>query len=379
MRHCICAWTFVLAFANPLVSQDRDARNELVQESSADQRMYDEVVQRGLRFLLDSGQDIEDGSFSKQLGPAVTALSATALMKHGLSPEHPRVAKALAYLMQFRRDDGGFYAENSVLQNYETSIAVLCLAEANADGRYNEVIQQAANFLRRLQWDEGEGHERSSPFFGGAGYGNSKRPDLNNTSYWIEAMIAAGEDMNSTAMQNAMLFNARCQNLVGPDNLANFAQLSTEEDRGGFIYSPVGEGESKASTSETGGLRSYGSMTYAGLKSFLYAGVDRGDIRVQAAVDWIRRHYDVTRNPGMDQQGVYYYYHVFAKALHVLGEDEFTDAQGAAHRWRHDLLRELHKRQQADGSWINSADRWYESDPNLVTSYVLLALVYCKP
>ncbi|HMP79659.1 MAG TPA: terpene cyclase/mutase family protein [Pirellulaceae bacterium] len=378
MRHFICSLLFWGCMVHGGLAQEVAPPQLAATNIASDAQDYDEVVRKAVQYLLDQGQDIEDGSFSKQLGPAVTALAATALMKHGLPAEHPRVAKALEYLLQFRRDDGGFYSEHSVLQNYETSIAILCLSEANRDGRYDQMIQQAANFLRRLQWDEGEGHDRSSPFYGGAGYGASKRPDLSNTSYWIEAMVAAGEDVNSTAMRNAMLFNARCQNLVGPENLGTFAQLATDEDRGGFIYSPVNDGESKASTSESGGLRSYGSMTYAGLKSFLYAGVDRDDIRVQAAVDWIRRHYDVTKNPGMDQQGVFYYYQVFAKALAALGDDDFVDAQGLPHPWRADLIQELKRRQQPDGSWINSADRWYESDPNLVTSYVLLALVHCK-
>ena len=35
--------------------------------------------------------------------------------------------------------------------------------------------------------------------------------------------------------------------------------------------------------------------------------------------------------------------------------------------------------QRADGSWVNGTDRWYESDPNLVTAYSLLALSYCRP
>jgi squalene-hopene/tetraprenyl-beta-curcumene cyclase len=30
--------------------------------------------------------------------------------------------------------------------------------------------------------------------------------------------------------------------------------------------------------------------------------------------------------------------------------------------------------QRADGSWINSADRWQEGQPDLVTVYALLAL-----
>ena len=119
-------------------------------------------------------------------------------------------------------------------------------------------------------------------------------------------------------------------------------------------------------------------MTYAGLKSLLYAGVGKEDIRVQAAMDWIRRNYDLTTNPGMGQQGLYYYYHVFAKTLEASGEDQVVDADDQTHDWRKDLIQQLTQKQRTDGSWTNEADRWYEGDPNLVTAYALLALSHCR-
>ena len=70
-----------------------------------------------------------------------------------------------------------------------------------------------------------------------------------------------------------------------------------------------------------GGLRSYGSMTYAGLKSMIYAGVGPDDPRVKAAFKWAQKHYDLKTNPGMGTAGLYYYYHTFAKALDAMGVD----------------------------------------------------------
>jgi squalene-hopene/tetraprenyl-beta-curcumene cyclase len=81
----------------------------------------------------------------------------------------------------------------------------------------------------------------------------------------------------------------------------------------------------------------------------------------------------------MGEQGLYYYYHVFAKALAAVGEAEFVDSKGVRHNWRADLTKELAARQRSDGSWVNGTDRWYESDPNLVTAYSLMALSYCRP
>ena len=121
-------------------------------------------------------------------------------------------------------------------------------------------------------------------------------------------------------------------------------------------------------------------MTYAGLKSFLYAGVSKSDQRVRAALGWISKHYDLESNPGLGQQGLYYYYHVFGKTMKAMGENEITDDAGVKHDWRKDLTSQLAKRQQADGSWTNAENsaRWYEGDPNLVTAYSLLALSYCE-
>ncbi len=119
-------------------------------------------------------------------------------------------------------------------------------------------------------------------------------------------------------------------------------------------------------------------MTYSGLKSMIYAGLTPDDQRVKAAIDWIAKNYDLDNNPGMGQKGLYYSYNTFAKALKALGKDKITDAKGSAHDWKADLVDELAKRQNADGSWVNGDKNFMEGDPNLVTAYCLLALSNCK-
>jgi len=122
-------------------------------------------------------------------------------------------------------------------------------------------------------------------------------------------------------------------------------------------------------------------MTYVGLKSMIYAGVDKDDIRVQRAFQWIRNHYTLEKNPGMEYaspqsglDGLFYYYQVFGKALAAMQVDEIVDPDGNRHDWRADLINKMAEIQNDDGSFTNQSDRWLENDPNLVTSYVLLAL-----
>ena len=125
-------------------------------------------------------------------------------------------------------------------------------------------------------------------------------------------------------------------------------------------------------------MRSTGGLGYAGLKSFLYAGVGKDDPRVKAAIAYLRRHYTLDENPGQKDSGLYYYFHVFAKAMDALGEDDFDDAKGAKHDWRKELFDTLKKRQGQDGSWTNSNKDLMEGQPELATAFALLSLSYTK-
>ncbi len=115
-------------------------------------------------------------------------------------------------------------------------------------------------------------------------------------------------------------------------------------------------------------------MTYAGFKSMLYAGLSPDDVRVRAAFDWIRRHWTFEENPGLGQQGLYYYYHTMARALRAGQQDSITDLSGTSHNWRHELIDAIASRQRGDGSWQNPADRWLEGQPVMATIYSVLAL-----
>jgi hypothetical protein len=338
-------------------------------------KKYEQMIDKAVGYLATKGQ-ASDGSYNAAAGPAVTALVTTGVLRHGRSPDDPVVARALKYIEGFLHDDGGIYAEGTH-KNYETCVAVMCFKEANRGGKYDALIKRADAYIKASQWG-GDGKTTAEDIkFGGAGYGRTgDRPDLSNTSFLVDALRASGNAENSEAIQRALIFVSRCQNLESEHNTTPFAAKLND---GGFYYTPAAGGVSQAGNDEaTGGLRSYASMTYAGLKSMIYAGVKPNDPRVKAALGWLKKNYDLDSNPGMGTAGLYYYYHTFAKALAALGEDKFVDEKGVAHDWRKELIDELASRQRADGSWVSDNPKWMEGDASLVTGYALLALSYCK-
>ncbi|MBN2293026.1 MAG: terpene cyclase/mutase family protein [Pirellulales bacterium] len=339
-----------------------------------DPQVYQKTVDGAIRFL--ASQQSPEGAVSPQIGIGPTALATLGLLRSGRSVTDPQVAKGLKYLEEYTQESGGIHMPGGHIPTYETCIALVCFKEANHRGRYNKIIKDAEAFIRHCQWDESRDKETSDLSYGGVGYGRKSRPDLSNTAFLIDALKTCGAASDDPAIQKAMVFVSRCQNLESEHNITQFAPKVND---GGFYYTPVLSRQDTERQTAEGGLRSYGSMTYSGFKSMIYAGLTRDDPRVKAAFEWIRKHYDVKSNPGMGDAGLYYYYHTFAKALDALGIDEIEDAKGVKHDWRRDLAEELARRQQENGSWVNTNRRWMESDPNLATSFALVALSYCKP
>ncbi len=341
----------------------------------ATSQKYEQMIDKAVGFLATKGQ-AADGSYNAAAGPAVTALITTGILRHGRSPDDPVIAKSLKYLEGFVREDGGIHAEETYYKNYETCLAILCFSEANRGGKYDALLKKADEFIKGNQYGAA-GEKGPDDFeYGGAGYGKNKRPDLSNTNFLLDALKATGNEADSEAVQRALIFVSRCQNLESEHNTTPFAAKLND---GGFYYTPAAGGVSQAGNDAApGGLRSYASMTYAGLKSMIYAGVKPDDPRVKGAIGWLKKNYDLDSNPGMGDAGLYYYYHTFAKALSALGHDKFVDDKGVEHDWRTELIDELAGRQRADGSWVNENSKWLEGDANLVTGYVLLALSYAK-
>ena len=342
----------------------------------------DRAVARGIEYL--GQQQQPDGSWRKH--PGITGLVTLAFLQTpgGLTPDYEkRIAGGLKFILSNVKPDGTIYGGPPMdpYPNYSTAICLMALAAANKP-EHTEVIRNARAYLLHSQFDETEGTSKDDPRYGGIGYGRSQRPDLSNTAFALEALHVSEQIKALKASdterkepqlhwEKALAFLARCQNLPSVNTNASLAA----EDKGGFFYAPT-ETRGGAVTNATGSVsfRSYGSMTYAGFKSLLYAKLGKEDKRTQAALGWIRTHWTFKENPGMGEQGHFYYLHAMAKALDAFGEATITDDKGVAHDWRKEMTEALLTMQRDGSFWVNKSGRWEESDPVLVTAYAVLAL-----
>lgn len=205
------------------------------------------ILDKGIAYLKSTQKD--DGGFSPKFGPGVTALVVTALLKNGVSAQDPVVAKSLKYLENQIQKDGGVY--NKSLANYTTSVAVVAFKEANKTGQYDAVLKNARNFLKTMQNND----DATKPSHGGSSYDGKGNPDLSNSSFNLEALLAAGLSKDDPAIVNALIFVSRCQNLPGEKQDQAFAKKTTKDDEGGLTYVNV-PGEKNRNTTPDGGLRS---------------------------------------------------------------------------------------------------------------------------
>lgn len=342
-------------------------------------------LERARTYLLD--QQTEPGRWGamgrSDLG--ITAMVAGALaLTDERSPElQAALQLTVEHLLAAQDGDGAIH--EGQLQSYVTSASVMALTRMDAQA-HDAVVQAARAYLQRLQADEGEGYTPEHRYYGGVGYGGDERPDLSNLQMALEALSAAGLESGDESYQKALEFLQRTQNRSESNDL----DLEIEGQRirpgndGGAAYAP---GESKAGFVElpdgTQVPRSYGSMTYALLRGFLFAGLAKDDPRVVAAWEWIKKNYTLDVNPGFPAgsdpaapyQGLFYYYYTMAKALALFGEEEWQGANGEVVRWREQLAGRLLAMQLPDGSWVNeNSPRWWEGNPTLATAYAVLAL-----
>ncbi len=336
------------------------------------------AIRRAQEWLADLQK--ENGGWSDDQYPALTALPLWAFTVGNHAERNAIMRRAIDHILDYVQPDGGIYRDiegrrGGGLSNYNTAICMQAL-HAVGDPDLFPVILDARRFLAAAQ------NRDDDVFEGGMGYDRrTGRPyaDLNNSVIAYEAMrmTQSVEEFRSRDSERADLdweaarrFLARVQHdkEAGP------------EDAGGFFYRPDADPKAGVRTNETGEVvfRAYGSMTYAGMLSLIYADVSRDDPRVRSAFDWAMRHWTLEENPGAGQEGLYYFYNVLTKALAVYGRHRIP-AGDTTFDWRRELVRKLVNLQKIDpetgyGYWVNDYGRYMEADPVLVTAYAILAL-----
>lgn len=356
-------------------------------------KSYREAAGAGLQYLAKQQKDGRFG-FMGHDDPGITALALDAAVRTQKRLGEPRPAwidAGLDYLVSLQKKNGAIYS--GAVAVYTTSAAVMALTDAGRE-KDKDAIARATDFLKIVQLDEKQGYDKDKDWgYGGIGYdGNELRPDLSNTQFGMDAMHHAGVPASDEAMQRALIFLQRCQN--NPE--FNPTLVEREDGQrvrsgtdGGSGYAP---GESKAGLIDNGDgtftSRSYGSMTYALLKCYLFAGLKMDDPRVQSALRWIERNWSVDVNPGFDPkespgaqyQGLFYYWFTMAKALDAAGVKTLKTPDGVEHDWREELLRKLVSTSMNEGFWTNNKSaRWMEEFPVLASSYALVAMDFCRP
>ncbi|MCW8131380.1 MAG: terpene cyclase/mutase family protein [Planctomycetota bacterium] len=343
-----------------------------------------DAIRRGVEFLKIYQEP--DGGFTKGIidpKPAFTALVVEALAM-GPDPytdkDQEFVAKAVKYILKYQRENGSICTPAFNLDVYSTAVALRALKAQN-NPAYEQAIERAKNYLLTTQ----EPLEGGNPNGGGVGYGTAfGKPSGDVTQHWVEALNAAGVKKDSEAFKNATAFFSRIQNNTETNPLAEKGTKMTND--GGFIYRVGGGGEGKPYEKLDGVdvAQSYGLMSYAGLKSFLFMDVDKNDARVDSAWKWVCRNYTLDENKNIGADGLYYYYMTMAKALAAYGEPiiPLKDETGKVVReidWAQDLTDRILKLQDANGSWKNKqSSRWKEDDPVMVTAFAIRTLAICR-
>lgn len=347
----------------------------------------------------------QDGSGAWKAGPpgkeqpsiAYTGLVVSALAE---APKDIRakykgaIDKGVAYIVSKQNDDGSFGdgPGGAFLKVYTTSISLMALSLAAPDKK--DAIGNSRGYLRNNQLKEGVDK-------GSLGYGDkepkmedgklvekSTIPNLSTTGFAAEGMARSGLPKDDQFWKLVVEYVSKCQNNSETNKDPEFVARLKEKglavgDDGGLFYA-ADPRDMKAGTVKITDkviIQSYGSMTYDGIKTYLYAGLSKDDPRVKSAIDWVRKNYSVEAHPGFawdekrtDLQGLYYYYLVMARAFEAIGEKTFKTFDGKDHKWANELGEQLLKVQREQKMWMNDNPRWQESSPVLTTSYVLNVL-----
>ncbi len=293
-----------------------------VQRSGELDRKVAEAIERGVDYLL--GQQQLDGSWRYQISeyPAgSTALAAYTLMRSGLSPDHPSIERAVAYVLN-----------TEPRRTYETAIQIMFLA-LHGGPRHAGAIEQRAELL--LDWQVQGGWN-----YPGAWYDPQNKsfpPDLSITQYALLGLRAAGElgfEVPKRVWTKAASW------------VLDRQERAPTGEPAGFRY--------------TDGRDVTGSMTCAGLTALgviasqLGGPTNKIEEAIASGSAWLAREFSVSRNPRPavgsaqhnEEKWLHYYLYGIERVAGLLDLDTI-----GPHRWYEKGALSLIETQKDDGSW----------------------------
>lgn len=357
---------------------------------SAEIKKIDEMVEKGVKYLLTQVQANGSIGSKDQPNPGVTGLIVAAIAG---STQKDKSAKEIDAALQFilktkNPKDNSYGRENMAFSNYFTSVAIMALSAVDKE-KYKAEIEGTKNYLKNTQFSETNGNITAKDWqYGGFDYNDKGEadPDLNNTGFALMALNSAELAKDDPTWKRATSFLQRVHNSQEVSDLEKTItdrKVKVLNDGGAMYYPGNTKGKEIINEDKSISYPSYGSMTYQLMQSYLFSGVPKDDKRVQETMRYITNNWTLETNPGLPEkqakEGLYNYYRIMAEALKTLGEQKIETSSGKRILWAKDLSEHLAKNQSEDGSWKNdSSSRWMEGDPNLVTAYTILALNACR-
>lgn len=333
------------------------------------QQVMDSII-KGLEWYADN-QNV-DGSWSASVG--VTGFVVICFAGAGYDHTNRTVQKALGHLRNFYRPDSGMLADT--FPNYETSLGLMAMAAAG-DPVDEDKLPKMAAYLENTQFYEGGELNMTEDWYLGGWPNYAGIPDVSNSQFALlglqTAQLLLGDYLvPGNVWENATTFMNICQNWPDVNALpwAHNITLPSHGD-GGFVYNgyrsrtPLGEDM----------FESYGSITAAGLYSYLVAGNDEGQPEVAEARRWLDHEYNLDVNPRMVGKGLYYYLWTQTRALAMSGQDWVVDGAGNLHDWRAEVADLFMDLQLPNGGWPgNPQIGWREEEPEIAGIYAILSM-----
>jgi len=248
------------------------------------------------------------GGWMAEIGPGLTALVVSSFLYAGLDESDPSIQKGLDHL--FTKTPAPWKEWSDA---YDYAVLIPALTATGNKEKYMEIVEYATQKLIGFQTEDG-----------GWGYGGMAA-DAAHLQYVIFGLYAAqqwGVKIPTEVWTKAVTWLTRLQR---PD--------------GGWNYNGEGIGPFA--------VDSYGSMTATAILGLKAGGLGPNNEATKNGIDWLLKHYTISRNPG----SYYWHYYYMLSLQRAMDIPPKQDKLGD-HDWYSEMASLLLSVQKPDGSWI---------------------------